>query len=41
VTLIIFKAGKKGLVFDLWVIAILQASFLAYGVFTLAESRPV
>lgn len=41
VTLIIFVPGKKGLVFDLWVIGILQASFLSYGVFTLAESRPV
>ncbi|HET6265403.1 MAG TPA: TfpX/TfpZ family type IV pilin accessory protein [Usitatibacter sp.] len=41
VTLIIFVPGKKGLAFDLWVIGILQASFLAYGVFTLAESRPV
>jgi hypothetical protein len=40
VTLIIFLPGKKGLVFDLWVIAILQASFLAYGVWTIAEARP-
>lgn len=41
VTLIIFVPGKKGLVFDLWVIGILQASFLAYGVWTIAEARPV
>src|SRR5437868_472521 len=40
-TLIIFVQGKKGLAFDLWVIAILQASFLVYGVSTLAESRPI
>jgi hypothetical protein len=41
VTLIIFVPGKKGLVFDLWVIGILQASFLSYGVWTIAEARPV
>jgi hypothetical protein len=40
-TLLVFVQGKKGLVFDLWVIGLLQASFLAYGVFSLAESRPV
>ena len=41
VTLIIFVQGKKGLLFDLWVIGICQTAFLLYGVFTLAESRPV
>ena len=41
ITFIIFVPGKKGLAFDLWVIGVLQASFLAYGVFSLAESRPV
>jgi hypothetical protein len=41
VTLIIFVPGKKGLVFDLWVIGILQASFLTYGVWTISEARPV
>ncbi|HUP96923.1 MAG TPA: TfpX/TfpZ family type IV pilin accessory protein [Usitatibacter sp.] len=41
VTLLVFKPGKKGLVFDLWVIGLLQVSFLAYGVWTLSESRPV
>lgn len=40
-TLLVFVPGKKGLVFDLWVIAILQASFLAYGVWSTSESRPV
>jgi hypothetical protein len=41
VTFIIFVPGKRGLVFDLWVIAILQVSFLLYGVWSLSESRPV
>ncbi len=41
VTLIIFVPGKRGLVFDLWVIGILQSAFLIYGVLTVAESRPV
>jgi len=41
VTFIVFVPGKKGLVFDLWVIGIVQSAFLAYGVLSLAESRPV
>lgn len=41
VTLIVFVPGKKGLVFDLWVIGILQSAALAFGVWTLAEARPV
>lgn len=41
VTLIIFVPGKKGLLFDLWVIGIVQASFLVYGVWAIAEARPV
>jgi hypothetical protein len=41
VTLIVFVPGKKGMVFDLWVIGILQSAFLAYGVWSIAESRPV
>ena len=40
-TMIIFVPGKKGLVFDLWVIGILQTSFLAYGVWAISDSRPV
>lgn len=40
-TLVIFKPGKPGLKFDLTVIALLQACFLAYGVFNLTVSRPV
>lgn len=41
VTLIVFVPGKKGLVFDLWVIGILQSAALAFGVWTLTEARPV
>jgi hypothetical protein len=41
ITFSIFVPGKKGLVFDLVVIAILQTSALAYGVYVLFESRPV
>lgn len=40
-TLIIFKAGKKGLKFDLALISFAQAAFLAYGVWTSWQSRPV
>ena len=40
-TLVIFKPGKKGLAFDLKVIAAVQAAFLAYGLHTLWEARPV
>lgn len=41
ITLIIFKAGKKGLRFDLTVIALLQLGALAYGIHTLYLARPV
>jgi hypothetical protein len=41
VTLIIFKTGKKGLRFDLTVIALLQLTALTYGVYTVYEARPV
>jgi hypothetical protein len=41
ITLIIFVPGKRGLAFDLAVIAILQISALSYGVWVLYESRPV
>lgn len=40
-TLLVFKAGKRGLKFDLAVIAILQAAALAYGFHVLVGSRPV
>ena len=41
ITLVVFKPGKPGLKFDLWVIAVLQTAALAFGVWVLAESRPV
>lgn len=39
-TLLVYKVGKKTLVMDLTVIAVLQISALAYGLFTVAEGRP-
>jgi hypothetical protein len=39
-TAVVFKPGKKGLVFDLAVIAVLQVAALAYGTWVLFESRP-
>ena len=39
-TFIVFVPGKKGLVFDLWVIAIVQIAALGYGVWVLFDSRP-
>ena len=41
ITLIIFVPGKRGLAFDLVVIAVLQLAALSYGVWVLYESRPV
>ena len=41
ITMLIYKPGKRGLKFDLTVIAILQLAALAYGIYTIAESRPV
>jgi len=38
-TLIVYKTGKKTLIMDLTVIALLQLSALAYGVWTVAEDR--
>lgn len=38
---IVFVPGKKGLVFDLAVIAFLQSAALTYGIYVLFESRPV
>lgn len=40
-TLILFRAGKPGLRFDLTMIALAQAALLGYGLFTLASIRPV
>jgi len=41
ITLIIFKPGKKGLKFDLVVIALLQLTALVYGTHVVFEARPV
>jgi len=41
ITLIIFKAGKRGLKFDLSVIAALQLAALVYGMHTVYLARPV
>lgn len=40
-TLIVFKSGKRGMRFDLCVIAILQAGALVYGMSVVLASRPV
>lgn len=40
-TLAIFKSGKKGLRFDLTVIAVLQIAAFCYGMHTIAVARPV
>lgn len=41
ITLIIYVPGKRGLAFDLVVLAAVQAAALGYGVWVLYESRPV
>ena len=41
ITLVIFKAGKPGLRFDLSVIALLQTCALAYGCYVMFVARPV
>ncbi|HSN40827.1 MAG TPA: TfpX/TfpZ family type IV pilin accessory protein [Burkholderiales bacterium] len=40
-TLAVFKSGKKGLRFDLTVIALLQAVSFSYGASVIARARPV
>lgn len=40
-TLVVYKAGKKSLKFDLAVIALAQVAFLAGGLWTVWHSRPV
>jgi len=40
-TLAVFSPGKRGLLFDLVVIGLLQAGALAFGLWTLFEGRPV
>ena len=39
-TLLVYKVGKKTLIMDLTVIAVLQLSALGYGLWTVAEGRP-
>lgn len=39
-TLIVYKKGKRTLIMDLTVIAVLQLSALGYGLWTVAEGRP-
>lgn len=39
-TFVVYKPGKKTLMMDLSVIALLQVSALGYGLFTVAEGRP-
>lgn len=39
-TLIIYKPGKPGLLFDLWFIALVQVAALVYGSYTLNAGRP-
>lgn len=41
ITLIVFKPGKPGLKFDLAFIGVVQLTALAYGLWSIAESRPV
>lgn len=40
-TLVVYKAGKPSLKFDLFVITLLQIGFLTYGLHIMAQSRPV
>jgi hypothetical protein len=40
-TLIVYKHGKKGMAFDIAFIATVQFVALAYGLFVIAQSRPV
>ncbi len=40
-TLCIFKAGKKGLKFDLFCIGLVQLAALSYGVYVMFEARPI
>ena len=40
-TLMLFMSGKKGLLFDLWIIGIVQSVALLYGLHIVTETRPV
>lgn len=39
-TLVVFRAGKRGMKFDLWVIGLVQVAALAYGVHIVYLARP-
>ena len=39
-TWVVYKKGKRGLVFDLWVIAIVQLAAIAWGTLSLYQNRP-
>lgn len=39
-TLIVYKHGKRGMLFDLWVIGLLQVSALVFGLTVSVSSRP-
>lgn len=39
-TALVYRPGKKGMVFDLWVIGILQTAALAWGSWTMHQQRP-
>ena len=40
-TLIVFRSGKRGMKFDLWVIGLTQSVALIYGLAVVLKSRPV
>ncbi|HMM68647.1 MAG TPA: TfpX/TfpZ family type IV pilin accessory protein [Dokdonella sp.] len=40
-TLILFKSGKKGMLFDLCMIGFVQTAALVYGLYVIAQARPV
>ena len=40
-TLIVFRAGKRGMKFDLWVIGLTQSIALVYGLAVVLQSRPI
>jgi len=40
-TLIVYRQGKRGMLFDLWVIATVQVTALVYGMIMIAQSRPI
>lgn len=37
---LVYKKGKRGLLFDLWIIALVQLAAIAWGTFSLYQNRP-